>query len=90
MTFIESNIPMYLVGADHPHKWDALDEVYPVEAADVEQAKTVLAGSRRVSARDALHISIMERHGHRTHGFVIGTRASCDMAPPPARRSRWR
>ena len=40
-----------------------VDEVFPIEAADVEQAKTVLAGSRRLSARDALHIAIMERHG---------------------------
>jgi len=108
--FIDSNIPMYLVGAEHPHKVDArrlleqliakderlvtdaevlqeilhrytaidrkdaiqpafdavvgiVDEVFPIEAADVEQAKTVLAGSRRLSARDALHIAIMERHG---------------------------
>ncbi|MBE3133683.1 MAG: type II toxin-antitoxin system VapC family toxin [Acidobacteria bacterium] len=110
MIFIDSNIPMYLVGAEHPHKVDArrlleqliakderlvtdaevlqeilhrytaidrkdaiqpafdaivgiVDEVFPIEAADVEQAKTVLAGSRRLSARDALHIAIMERHG---------------------------
>jgi predicted nucleic acid-binding protein len=108
--FIDSNIPMYLVGAEHPHKVDArrlleqliakderlvtdaevlqeilhrytaidrkdaiqpafdaivgiVDEVFPIEAADVEQAKTVLAGSRRLAARDALHIAIMERHG---------------------------
>jgi hypothetical protein len=108
--FIDSNIPMYLVGAEHPHKVDArrlleqliakderlvtdaevlqeilhrytaidrkdaiqpafdaivgiVDEVFPIEAVDVEQAKTVLAGSRRLSARDALHIAIMERHG---------------------------
>jgi hypothetical protein len=40
-----------------------VDEVFPIEAADVEQAKTVLAGSRRLAARDALHIAIMERHG---------------------------
>lgn len=109
MIFIDSNIPMYLVGAEHPHKVDAkrlleqlianderlvtdaevlqeilhrytaierkdaiqpafdaivgiVDEVFPIEAADVEQAKTVLAGSSRLSARDALHIAIMERH----------------------------
>jgi predicted nucleic acid-binding protein len=107
--FIDSNIPMYLVGAEHPYRVDAqrlleqliakderlvtdaevlqeilhryaaidrkdaiqpafdaivgiVDEVFPIEAVDVEQAKTVLAGSRRLSARDALHIAIMERH----------------------------
>jgi predicted nucleic acid-binding protein len=42
-----------------------VDEVFPVEAADVERAKTVLAGSRRLSARDGLHIAIMERRGIR-------------------------
>ena len=110
MIFIDSNIPMYLVGAEHSHKVDArrlleqlisaeerlvtdaevlqeilhrytaidrreaiqpafdavvgvVDEVFPVEASDVEQAKIVLAGSRRLSARDALHIAIMERYG---------------------------
>ena len=110
MTFVDSNIPMYLVGASHPHKVDAqrlleqliakderlvtdaevlqeilhryaaidrkdaiqpafdailgiVDEVYAIEAADVERAKTVLAGSRTLSARDALHVAVMERHG---------------------------
>lgn len=42
---------------------DIVDEVYAIEASDVERAKTVLAGSRQLSARDALHIAIMERHG---------------------------
>jgi hypothetical protein len=32
-----------------------VDEVFPIEAADVQQAKTVLAGSRRLSARDRSH-----------------------------------
>jgi len=110
VTFVDSNIPMYLVGADHPHKVDAqrlleqliarderlvtdaevlqeilhryaaidrrdaiqpafdaivqvVDEVFPIEAADVERAKSVLAGSRQLSARDAVHVAIMERHG---------------------------
>ena len=110
MTFVDSNIPMYLVGAAHPHKVDAqrlleqliakderlvtdaevlqeilhrytaidrrdaiqpafdaiigvVDEIYPIDAADVDRAKTVLAGSRALSARDALHVAIMERHG---------------------------
>jgi hypothetical protein len=106
--FIDSNIPMYLVGAAHPlkavararleeaisggerlvtsaevlleilHRYvaierreairpalDALlgvvDEVYPVERADVEKAAEVLAGRLRVSARGALHIAVMVR-----------------------------
>jgi hypothetical protein len=120
MILVDSNIPMYLVGAAHPRKVDAqrileqliakderlvtdaevlqeilhrytaidrreaiqpafdaimgvVDEVLPIEAADVERAKTVLAGSRQLSARDALHIAIMERHGiHRILSFDSG------------------
>jgi uncharacterized protein len=108
--FVDSNIPMYLVGAPHPNKaearrlleqcihreerlvtdaevlqeilhryaairrrdaiqpaFDALlgvvDEVLPVELPDVERAKSVLLGNDRLSARDALHVAIMARHG---------------------------
>jgi hypothetical protein len=107
--FVDSNIPMYLVGAPHPHKTDAqrlleraiadgerlvtdaevlqeilhryvaihrrdaiqpafdallgvADEVFPVELADVERAKTVLLGQPALSARDAVHVATMERH----------------------------
>jgi len=110
MILVDSNIPMYLVGADHPHKagaqrlleaavsrserlvtdvevlqeilhryvaigrhdaiqpaFDALlglvDEVLPVELADVELAKQVVLGGYQLSARDALHIAVMRRHG---------------------------
>ena len=108
MILIDSNIPMYLVGAAHPHKPDAqrllegaiaggerlvtdaevlqeilhryvaidrrdaiqpafdallgvVDEVFPVEPADVERAKTIVLGSRRLSARDAIHLAVMAR-----------------------------
>jgi uncharacterized protein len=108
--FIDSNIPMYLVGAPHPNKeaarsalerlirrgvrmvtsaevvqevlhryvsiqrldaiqpaLDALlgvvDEVFPVEAEDVKEARDVLMGLAEVSARGALHVSIMKRRG---------------------------
>jgi predicted nucleic acid-binding protein len=107
--FVDSNIPMYLVGAFHPHKSDArrllesaiasgdrlvtnaevyqeilhryagidrrlaiqpafdalnaiVDEVFPVELRDVERAKTIVYG-KRLSARDAIHLATMERHG---------------------------
>lgn len=110
MIFVDSNIPMYLVGAAHPHKRDArrileglitdgerlvtdaevfqeilhryaaierrdaiqpafdvlrgvVDDVFTVDVSDVEQAKTILFGHRRISSRDALHLAIMERHG---------------------------
>lgn len=109
MIFVDSNIPMYLVGALHPHKADArqlleklisqqerlvtdaevlqeilhryvainrrdaiqpafeallgiADEVFLVDQASVERAKEIVLGHPRVSARDALHLAIMERH----------------------------
>jgi predicted nucleic acid-binding protein len=40
-----------------------VDEIFAIEAADVDRAKIALAGSRTFSARDALHVAIMERHG---------------------------
>lgn len=108
MIFIDSNVPMYLVGAAHPlkavararleeaisggerlvtsaevlqeilHRYVAIerreairpaldailgvvDEVYPIERADVEKAAEVLAGRLRISARDALHVAVMAR-----------------------------
>lgn len=120
MVFVDSNIPMYLVGAAHPNKdtarrlleqcinrgerlvadaevlqeilhryvainrrdaiqpaFDALvnvvDHVYPVEAADIERAKTLLLGVTQLSARDAVHVAIMQRHGiERILSFDIG------------------
>ena len=109
MIFVDSNIPMYLVGAAHPHKGDArrrledaiaagerlvtsadvlqeilhryvaidrrdaiepataallgvVDEVFPVERADVERARQIVLGTR-LSARDAVHLAIMRRRG---------------------------
>jgi len=40
-----------------------VEDVFPVEAADVERAKTIVLGSVRLSARDAIHLAIMERRG---------------------------
>jgi len=40
-----------------------VDEVFPVEAADVQRAKTILLGKYRLSARDAIHVAVMERRG---------------------------
>ncbi len=39
-----------------------VDDVWPVGLAEVERAKTLLAGSRGLSARDAVHVAVMERH----------------------------
>ena len=110
MILVDSNIPMYLVGASHPHKTDAqrlleklvrdrqrlvtdaevlreilhryvaidrrdaiqpafdallsvVDEVLPVNGKTVERAKQIVLEYRRLSARDAVHLSIMEEHG---------------------------
>lgn len=107
MIFVDSNIPMYLVGADHPlkararqlaedavaageplctdaevlqeilHRYRALnrpdmidpafsavlgivDVVYPIELRDVERARRVLRTSPERSARDAIHIAVMQ------------------------------
>ncbi len=120
MIFIDSNIPMYLVGAPHPHKavaqhllelsirgderlvtdaevlqeilhryvairrrdaiqpaFEALlgvvDEVFPVELADVERARSIVYGLEQLSARDALHLAIMQRHRvSRIMSFDVG------------------
>lgn len=110
MILIDSNIPMYLVGAPHPLKSDAqrllersitererlvtdaevlqeilhryaaidrldaiqpafdavlglVDEVFPVDLAVVERARTIVLGKRRLSARDAVHVAVMEAQG---------------------------
>jgi predicted nucleic acid-binding protein len=118
--FVDSNIPMYLVGAPHPNKdaarralelciargerlvtsaevtqeilhryaalrrldaiqpaLDALlgvvDEVFPIDAADVGGARDVLMGRASLSARAALHVAVMKRHGvERVMSFDAG------------------
>lgn len=109
MIFVDSNIPMYLVGADHPNKeaarrlleraivdneplatdaevlqellhrytairrrdaidaaFEALlgivDVVHGIEFEDVERARRLLSGTDRLSARDAIHLAVMQRH----------------------------
>jgi predicted nucleic acid-binding protein len=108
--FVDSNIPMYLVGAPHPHKTDAkrwleelvssqerlvtdaevlqeilhryvsikrpdaiqpafdallgvVDEVLAVDQAAVERAKEIVLGQKGLSARDAVHLALMQIHG---------------------------
>ena len=109
MIFVDSNIPMYLIGAAHRHKTDAqrllekllsererlvtdtevlqeilhryvaigrrdaiqpafeallgvVDQVLPIELAAVQRAKAIVLGSRQLSARDALHLAVMEQY----------------------------
>lgn len=112
MIFVNSNVPMYLVGAAHPNKdasralleralidreplvtdaevlqeilhryvaidrreaigpatdvlLDVVDRVFPVEREDVERARRLVM-STSLSARDAVHVAIMQRHAVRT------------------------
>ena len=39
-----------------------VEEVFPVDSAVVERAKQIVLGYRRLSARDAVHLAVMERH----------------------------
>jgi uncharacterized protein len=39
-----------------------VDVVLPVEAQSVHRAKEILSGHANISARDAVHLSIMERY----------------------------
>ena len=113
MIFVDSNIPMYLIGAAHPHKTEAqvilerliaggqrlvtdaevlqeilhrytamerreaigpalhvtldiVDEVFPIEKAEVLRAGEIAQNRALLSARDAVHIAVMERHGVRS------------------------
>jgi uncharacterized protein len=123
--FIDSNIPMYLIGAPHPnkdaarrlleacierserlvsdaevlqeilHRYGALrrrdaiqpafnallgvvDEVFPIEAQDVESARDVLLGEAGLSSRAVLHLAIMRRHGVRR---ILTFDSAFDRAP---------
>jgi predicted nucleic acid-binding protein len=107
--FIDSNIPMYLIGAPHPHRSDAqrwleklvsererlvtdaevlqeilhryvatnrrdaiqpafdvllrvVDQVFAMDSVAVERAREIVLGNRHLSARDAVHLAVMEQH----------------------------
>ena len=40
-----------------------VDEVMPVDLEAVERAKSIVLGRQQLSARDAIHVAVMERHG---------------------------
>ena len=110
MILVDSNIPMYLVSAPHPHKADAqrlleklitdrqrlvtdaevlqeilhryvaidrrdaiqpafdallgvVDQVLAVDGMVVQRAKKIVLEYRQLSARDAVHLSVMEQNG---------------------------
>jgi hypothetical protein len=107
---VDSNIPMYLVGAAHAHKIDAqrlveralsegerlvtdsevlqeilhryvaigrrdaiqpafdallgiVDEVLPIRRVEALRARDIVLGHDRISARDAVHLAVMEENG---------------------------
>ena len=107
---VDSNIPMYLVGASHPNKANAerllerltldrqrlvtdaevlqeifrryaaidrrdaiqpafdailrvVDEVFVIDQPVVDRAKQIVLPYRRLSARDAVHLAVMEKNG---------------------------
>ncbi len=39
-----------------------VDEVLEIDFLDLDRAKDIVLGSTRLSARDALHVAVMERH----------------------------
>ena len=41
---------------------NVVDEVLAVDLSAAERAKDIVMGHRRLSARDALHIAVMEQH----------------------------
>jgi uncharacterized protein len=110
LIFVDSNIPMYLIGAAHPYKTEAqlllnrliaaghrlvtdaevlqeilhrytainrreaiapafraildvVDDVFAIEKADVIRAAEIAQNLVSFSARDAVHIAVMERQG---------------------------
>lgn len=42
---------------------DVVDEVFPVEKSDVLRAAEIVQNRASFSARDAIHIAVMEHHG---------------------------
>lgn len=50
-----------------------VDDVRPIERADVERAKAIVLGHPRLSARDAVHLAVMAREGiARIMSFDVG------------------
>ncbi len=118
MIFVDSNVPMYLVGAPHPnrdriaeflhshaasdyvtsaevyqeivHRYVAVNRrgaiadafrlldglvttVFPIAREDVSVAHTIANEQHALSARDCLHLAVMERRG-------LKTALTCDTA----------
>jgi predicted nucleic acid-binding protein len=39
-----------------------VDEIFPIDVDAVERAKLILLGKNQLSARDAIHLAVMEQH----------------------------
>lgn len=125
MIFVDASVPMYLVGAAHPHKSDAarlledaasagerlvtdvevlqeilhryvaisrrgaiqdafdvllavVDEVFPIDLAAVESARSLVLSYQHLSARDAIHVATMQQHGVKR---IISFDAGFDAVP---------
>jgi len=123
--FVDSNIPMYVIGGAHPlrdparrlleeavaanepmctdaevlqeilHRFAAIrrnddidrafdlltttvDVIYPIEVVDVERARRIVVGAPRLSARDAIHVAVMQR---RDVGQVMSFDQAFDVVP---------
>lgn len=54
------------IGAALQVMLDIVDEVFPIEKAEVLRAGEIVQNRMLLSARDAMHIAVMERHGIRS------------------------
>jgi len=45
---------------------DIVDEVFPIEKTEILRAGEITQNRALLSARDAVHIAVMERHGIRS------------------------
>ena len=61
-----------------------VDEVLIVDGRAVERAKQIVLGYRRLSARDAVHLSVMEQNGIRQ---IVSFDSGLDAFPGIARLS---
>ena len=75
------------------HAWDQtlaiVDEVLPIEYDDVERAKAVQLARGGLTARDALHVAVMDRQGapgvkFDVEGSGYGFRVIRQLAPQQA------
>ena len=61
MIFVDSNVPMCVVGAPHPNQERATVLSYGIP--QIRVARALLANIPDISARDALHIAVMRAAG---------------------------